>query len=132
MPRATIDATGVTRIDLKSLPEAYVVLRKQSYGQRKRRDDIVTRVTMQAADRKGVPDVMHMDIRNLDVSLFDYRTAIVEHNLEDAEGRTLNFSNPNDLENLDPQVGDEIEYHIRKMNRFDQAADEDDLERFRG
>jgi hypothetical protein len=132
MPRATVDASSTTREDLKSLPEAYVILRKQTYGERQRRADIVTRVTMQAADRRGVPDIMHMDIKNLDVTLFDFRTAIVEHNLEDHDGRTLNFGKSEDLENLDPVVGDEIEQLIRKHNRFDEDGQPTDLDSFRG
>jgi hypothetical protein len=132
MPRATVDASSVTRFDLKSLEGAYVVMRKQTYGERQRRADIVTRVTMQAADTRGTPDVMHMDIRNLDVTLFDYRTSIHEHNLEDADGRTLDFRRTEDLENLDPVVGDEIETLIRNMNRFDQEGKSADLDDFRG
>jgi hypothetical protein len=131
MPKATVDASSVTRFDLKSLEGAYVVMRKQTYGERKRRADIVTRVTMQAADTRGTPDVMHMDIRNLDVTLFDYRTSIVEHNLEDHDSRTLDFKRTEDLENLDPVVGDEIETLIRNMNRFDQEGKSGDLDDFR-
>ena len=132
MPRATVDASSTTKFDLKSLEGAYVVMRKQTYGERQRRADIVTRVTMQAADTRGTPDVMHMDIRNLDVTLFDYRTSIIEHNLEDADGRNLDFKRTEDLENLDPQVGDEIETLIRDMNRFDQEGRPANLDDFRG
>jgi hypothetical protein len=131
MPRATVDASSTTKFDLKSLADAYVVMRKQTYGERQRRADIVTRVTMQAAEQRGAPDVMQMDVRNLDVTLFDFRTSIIEHNLEDADGRALNFQNSNDLENLDPQVGDEIESLIRDMNRFDQEGRLADLDDFR-
>jgi hypothetical protein len=131
MPRATVDASSTTKENLKSLDGGYVILRKQTYGERQRRADIVTRVTMQAADRRGVPDVMHMDIKNLDVTLFDFRTAIVEHNLEDHDGRTLDFKNTQDLENLDPVVGDEIEQLIRKHNRFDEEGRQLDLDDFR-
>ena len=131
MPRATVDASSTTKFDLKSLPEAYVIMRKQTYGERQRRADIVTRVTMQAADTRGTPDIMHMDMRNLDVTLFDYRTSIIEHNLEDTQGRTLDFKRTEDLENLDPQVGDEIEGLIRDMNRFDQEGKSSDLDDFR-
>lgn len=136
MPRATVDASSVTREDLKSLPAegneecGYVILRRQTYGERQRRADIVTRVTMQAADTRGTPDIMHMDIKNLDVTLFDFRTCIVDHNLEDDSGRRLDFNRANDLENLNPQVGDEIEQLIRKMNTFESSGD--DLEQFRG
>lgn len=132
MPRATVDASSTTKFDLKSLPDAYVVMRKQTYGERQRRADIVTRVTMQAADTRGTPDIMHMDIRNLDVTLFDYRTSIIEHNLEDSDGRNLDFKRTEDLENLDPQVGDEIEGLIRDMNRFDQEGKPASLDDFRG
>lgn len=132
MPNATVDGTGVKRVDLGTLEGCYVILRKQTFGMRKRRDDIVTRVTMQAADRKGVPDVMQMDIQNLDVALFDFKTSIVEHNLEDSSGRTLDLSNPNDLELLLPEVGEEIEFNIRKFNRFDEAARAEDMGQFRG
>jgi hypothetical protein len=132
MPRATVDASSVTRFDLKSLDGAYVVMRKQTYGERQRRADIVTRVTMQAADTRGTPDIMHMDIRNLDVTLFDFQRSINEHNLEDADGRTLDFKRSEDLENLDPVVGDEIETLIREMNRFDQEGKSTDLDDFRG
>jgi hypothetical protein len=132
MPRATVDASSVTRFDLKSLDGAYVVMRKQTYGERQRRADIVTRVTMQAADTRGTPDIMHMDIRNLDVTLFDFQRSIVEHNLEDHDNRTLDFKRTEDLENLDPVVGDEIETLIREMNRFDQEGKSTDLDDFRG
>jgi hypothetical protein len=130
MPNATVDGTGVKRVDLQTLEGAYVILRKQTFGMRKHRDDIVTRVTMQAADRKGVPDIMQMDIRNADVALYDFRTSIVEHNLEDESGRTLDLSSPKDLQLLLPEVGEEIEYEIRKFNRFDEAARDEELSRF--
>lgn len=125
MPRATVDASSTTKFDLKSLPGAYVVMRKQTYGERQRRADIVTRVTMQAADTRGTPDIMHMDMRNLDVTLFDFRSSIIEHNLEDSDSRTLNFQNTADLENLDPQVGDEVETLIRDMNTNDNSSLDD-------
>lgn len=120
MPQATVNPSSTTRIDLKSLPEAYVVMRKQSYGERKQRDDIVTKITMQAAERRETPADMHMEFRNLDTAVHDFSTSIIEHNLTDHTDRTLDFRKALDVQNLEAIIGEEIEFHIQKMNRFSE------------
>jgi len=112
MPRATIDTTATERFPLKSLPAVdneeagFVELRKLSYvggDKRSREEDI--RVTT--------------DIIQKAVTEFEFKNCIVNHNLEDATGKTLNFGDPASVVSLDPQVGQEVAELIDSINDWD-------------
>lgn len=126
MPVA-VRSTDTEKFDLKTLPGAFVVLRKMSYGQILERRSL-TKLTFASQGRsKNVEGEIAMADRK--VNLFEYRNCVVEHNLERIEGQLLDLKNPADVESLDPQVGQEIEKLIEDMNNFEGDEDEGNSER---
>ena len=129
MPRATIDTTATERFPLKSLPEqngeeaGWIELRKLSYGQILERRDMATKMAIEGIgdSRKSRDEDIKVttDIIQKAVTEFEYKNCIVNHNLEDAEGRLLNFSNPTHVQDLDPQVGQEVSELIDTLNEWD-------------
>lgn len=113
MPKATA-SIETTKFDLESCPGGWVELRRLTYGEMLKRRDMSTKFT-------GVGDKNKTDV---DVSLdqtsvvaYEFRNAIIEHNLEDEEGNKLNFSNATDISRMDPRIAGEIEDHINEMNQ---------------
>ncbi len=128
MPRATIDTTVTERFELKSLPASgdeeagWIELRKLSYGQILHRRDMATKMAIEGiGDSKGRGDDIKVttDLIQKIVTEFEYKNCIVDHNLEDANGKKLNFSNPANVQDLDPKVGQEIGNLIDDMNQWD-------------
>jgi hypothetical protein len=131
MPRATVDTTATEKFDLTTCKGAFVVLRKLPYGAKLRRSTEAMKMSVQMGGGRGKKGGK-ADIEMLQhaSTLFDFSHCIVEHNLEDETGRTLNLSDPNDVNNLDPQIGEEVSNLIDELNNFE--ADEDAKEDFGG
>jgi hypothetical protein len=111
------------RFDLKTLPEAFVVLRKMSYGQILQRRALMKISFQSRGKSKDVEGEIAM--ANRKVNLFEFQHCVVEHNLEKVEGTLLNLSSEVDVDSLEPKVGQEIEKLIEKMNNLDEDDDED-------
>jgi len=136
MPRATIDTTATERFVLKSLPAAgneeagWVELVKLSYGQILARRDMAMRMGIEGIgdSKKKDEDIkVTTDIIQKAVTEYEYKHSIVDHNLEDANGNKLNFGNPLSVQNLNPQVGQEVSDLIDQLNQWDsdlQGKDE--------
>lgn len=124
MPRATVDMTTTERHDLKSLPEAFVELRRMSYGQKLKRQQMVSSMRF-SSQGKSKDFAGEMDLVNAKVAEFEFAQCIADHNLEDDKGRKLDFHQPRNVHSLHPRVGDEISELIGKMNNFDEEDDED-------
>lgn len=123
MPVATVDTKGV-RKELKSLPGAFVVLRKMSYGERlKSRDVAAEAAAVEGPD--GKPE-MTMMISQLKVQCFEFATCITEHNLQDANEKLLDFRDKNHVKALDTKVAGEIERLINEMNMPEDDKGEED------
>ena len=130
MPRATIDTTATERFSLESLPasggeeEGWVELRKLSYGQILHRRDMAAKIAIEGlGDSKHSDDLkVTTDLIQKAVTEYEYKNCIADHNLEDKEGVKLNFSNPVNVQNLDPQVGQEISDLIDKLNDWDTKS----------
>lgn len=121
MPNAT-KSNDTEKHDLKTLQGGYVELQRMSYGQVVQRRALMKMTVQQS---KGKKDFMgEMAMASVDIQQFEFSHCIVDHNLEDNEGRKLNLSSPVDFGILDPRVGQEIETLIGKMNNFDE--DEED------
>lgn len=130
MPRATVQE-DVVRHELKSCPGGYIELKQLPYFDMIRRRDNATRMSMDAASTsKGKQDDRKLYIETFSewATRFDFENCIVDHNLEDAHGRKLDFSNPLSLKVLDPRVGTEIENLIADLNQFED--DDEALEDF--
>lgn len=130
MPLAVVTDNGGKRFELKSCPDAFVVLRQMTYGEWQRRSDLVSRISIESATpnktgRNNVRDlVQRVDTQSLEVALFEFKTCVKEHNLEDANGRMLQLGNRTDLERLDPRIGREIGQLIDEMNSWDDEEEE--------
>lgn len=118
MPKAVVNLEDTERIELKSLEGAYVVLRRMSFGQITERRALMK---LSIASTKGSKDVKgEMAMANAEITRFEFRNCVVEHNLEkDDEGTLLNLASPVEFASLDPRVGQEIESLIEKRNNFE-------------
>lgn len=115
-----IDSTE--RFELKSCPpDGYVVVRRMTYGEKLKRQSMMTKFKMEMGRNKT--DAMNMDV-DLDqekVSMWEFANLIVEHNLTDELEKALNFKNMADIARLGPVVGEEIQTYIDKLNSFEEA-----------
>jgi hypothetical protein len=128
MPNAV--ATGDTeKFDLKTCPDGFVVLRSMSYGQVLQRRALMKMDVDMGTGKKGSKKDEGMKgslaMGSSEVNQFEFRVCIVDHNLEDETGKTLNLHSPSDIIKLDPKIGQEIEKRISEMNNFEE---DDDLE----
>jgi hypothetical protein len=126
MPRATV-VTDTVRHELKSCPEAYVVLKPMSYGTKLGRSDQAMKMVVknEAGPRKrGQAQTSETEISMLQraATQIDFQTCVVDHNLEDVDAsgqpRKLDFRNFADIDMLDPKIGEEISTLIDQMNNF--------------
>jgi hypothetical protein len=109
MPRATT-ATKPQRFELETCPGAFVVIRRMNYGEHLTSRELATTMT---GSRKGEAS-LSMGIRSS--TLFNFTHAVVDHNLEDEDGRKLDLSQQSDLNSLDPVVAEELENLIDQVN----------------
>lgn len=117
MPRATVNQEETERVELKTCPEGFVILRRMTYGQLLHRRSMAMHVKVEGG--KGRDAVMGMALANSKVTEFEFATCIVEHNLEDEHGTNLNFTVPTNINKLDPRIGEEIDANISRMNNFE-------------
>lgn len=122
MPVAVANLEETVRKDLKTLPGAFVVLRKMNYGQVIARREMLK---MSVSSAKGSKDFRgEMAMASKEITRFEFSHCVVEHNLEREEGVLLNLSSVTDFDVLDPRVGQEIEKYIGDMNNFEEEDDE--------
>lgn len=122
MPRATVSKQS-QRFELKSAPpDGFVELRPMSYGELLTRRDIGAKLSIEGARRKDAK--ISIDTIQTEVSWYEFRTTIVDHNLEDDTGRKLDFTSRADFLNLDPRVAQEIEQLISEMNGLQEDEEE--------
>lgn len=116
MPRAVVTTTN-EHFDLKTLPEGFVELRQMTYGQVVQRRSMIKLSFVSSKQQKDFRG--EMAAANQEVTMFEFKHCIVDHNLEDENGNRLNLGSPVDFAKLDPRVGQEIEKYISDMNNFD-------------
>lgn len=123
MPRATVDVESTEKVELKTCPEGFVELRRLSYGQYLQRRQMASALRMeQEGNNKNMTAVMNMV--NEAVTQYEFSHCIVDHNLEDVDGRKLDFTRPSDIKKLDPRIGEEIDQAISKMNNYEPEREE--------
>lgn len=123
MVKATVDIEGIERVDLKTLPEGFVALKRLPYGLVIQRRSMM-RMQVEAGKGRGKGFAGELALADKDFTLFDFKHCIIDHNLEDETGRKLNFQNEHDVNKLDPRVGQEIEEAISNLNDLDEEDDE--------
>lgn len=121
MPNATVNF-DTERHDLKTLPGGFVELKRMSYGQVVERRSMLK---LSVAQTKGSKDFKgEMAMANREITMFEFKVCIVNHNLTDANDRQLNLGGQMDFTSLDPRVGQEIESLISDMNNFEDDDQE--------
>jgi hypothetical protein len=121
MPRATVKLEETEKIDLKTLPGAWIEIRRLTYGQKLERRAMSTA----SAEGRGKANMkMTIELMNRRATLFDFTHCIMDHNLEDENGSKLNLQSPSDIDRLDPRIGEEIEKRLDGLNNFEE--DEED------
>jgi hypothetical protein len=123
MPVAVTSLEDTTRKELKTAPpDGYVVLRRMTYGQIIHRRTMNKLSFMTGGSKRSLAGEMAMASK--EVSLFEFASCVVEHNLFDKDGETLlNLGNSVDFDKLDPRIGQEIESYIGEMNNFDDEEE---------
>ena len=118
MPRATVDLEATERVDLETCPGGYVVLQRYDYGASLERDAMA--MEMKVRGEGGGREGMEAELKGagLKVAFFEFAKCIVEHNLEDADGKPLDFKVSQHVRVLDPRIGQEIGKKIDEMNSF--------------
>lgn len=115
MPKATV-SNDTERVDLRSCPEGYVVLRRLTYGQLLERREMAADMQI-TGDQRGAQGSIKQAQRA--VAEFEFKHCIVDHNLENDAGQLLNFSQPGTIQMLDPRIGEEIGQAIDQLNQFE-------------
>lgn len=119
MPKAYAQKS-TERIELKSVPDGFVVLKRMTYGDKLERQSMVKMAIelTSGKDAKG-----ELALANKKATYLEFANCIVEHNLEkDDEGTLFNFKNAADVDALDPKIGEEIDSLISEMNNFESDA----------
>lgn len=126
MPRAVID-TEPQVFELKSCPpDGFIKLRRMTYGEWLHRADITMKIQLELEEKRSRskgPQLAEVSAKNEAVTMYEFTKCVVDHNLEDASGNKLNFSDRRTLDMIDPRVGNEIGDYI---NQLHETFTEDD------
>lgn len=128
MPIATASAEP-QRFDLKTLPDAYVCIRRMTHGEKIHRQGLVNKAKF--SHKRGTRDTsIEMEIINEHVTLYTWAKVITEHNLEyltnssdPTSAARLDFSKPEHVRMVDGQVAEEINTHIDSIVNFEEVDD---------
>lgn len=121
MPVATVEGLETKHFDLKTLPEGYIVVRRATYGEYLKRQQMTSNMKVSSnreSDYAGV-----MELINKQAIEFEFANLIVEHNLTRQDGTPLNFSKPGDIDLLASKIGDEINKRINELNSFEEEEE---------
>lgn len=118
MPVATVDINETHHKDLKSLEGGFVVLRRLPYGEWLTRQEMAMKMKI-ASGTEGETE-SEFTIINRKVTEFEFKSCLVDHNLEDANGNKLDFRSPATLAQLNPRVGNEISALIAELHEFEK------------
>ena len=122
MPVATVNPDiSQQKFELKTCEGGFVVLRQLSYGEQIKKQQMAAKMTFEGQGRGFSGGEFEFFQRK--VTEFEFATCIVEHNLEDTEGKELSFASSNTIDKLDPRVGSEIAHYISEMNDFQEEVD---------
>lgn len=123
MPRATVSDEPVRHNLRTAPPDGYVVLKQMSWGEWLARRDMGMKMAMEAGGKRGDQKI-DIDMVQAQVTRYEFQKCIVEHNLEDHQGRTLNLGRQQDFDKLAPRIASEIESLIREMHEWEEGEEE--------
>ena len=122
MPVATVNPDiSQQKFELKTCEGGFVVLRQLSYGEQIKKQQMAAKMTFEGQGRGFSGGEFEFFQRK--VTEFEFATCIIEHNLEDTEGKALSFASTTTLDKLDPRIGSEIAHYISEMNDFQEEVD---------
>lgn len=107
--------------ELKSLPGAFVIVRTMTYGEKLQRSNMSGAMKLLRDQKSDYAGEISMETTR--IALWDFAHLIVEHNLEDVDGRVLNFKNAADVQKLSSRIGDEVGQLIDKHNSFEDLEE---------
>ena len=126
MPRATTSMDTV-RYQLKSAPpDGWVDIRPMDYGTYLKRRDMAMKMGVTGAG-SGFEKI-DLDILQETVTRFEFKSCIVDHNLENEEGKKLNLSTPEDFQRLDPRIGQELSILIDEVTQWEDTKSDEGAE----
>ena len=121
MAVATV-VTTTERFELKTAaPDGYVVVRRMTWGEKLKRQGMMTNFRMEVGGGKSEDVAMDVNLFQEKVSMWEFSNLIIEHNLTDDKLVALNFKNPVDVARLGPLVGEEIQKRIDEINAFEES-----------
>jgi hypothetical protein len=124
MPVAVITQAS-ERFELKSLPGAFVVIKRMTFGQKLMRSEMAMKMTLETGgDKKSKDFAGEMKMMNRRTTLWEFAELIEDHNLTDVDERKLNFKQPTDVDKLAGQIGEEISTLIDSINNFEDELAE--------
>jgi len=124
MPDATLSHEPIRR-ELKSCPpDGYVDLLQLPYYDMLERRDGASRLYAQASEEGEVDNKLFMESMQQWSRSYEFKKCIVGHNLTDKNGVPLDFSKPETLRSLSPNVGHEIERLIDELNGEDEENED--------
>jgi hypothetical protein len=121
MPVAVV-TDELHRFDLKSLEGAYIVVREMTYGEKIMRSGMSGAMKL-LKDTKKSDYVGELSMETQKITLWDFSNLIVEHNLEDRDGRALNFKLEADVRKLSSKIGEEVGTRIDEVNNFEDIIE---------
>ena len=123
MPVATVNPDiSQQKYELKTCEGGFVLLRQLSYGEQIKKQQMAAKMTFEGQGRGGMSGG-EFEFFQRKVTEFEFATCIIEHNLEDADGKELSFKDSKTVDKLDPRVGSEIAHYISEMNDFQEEVD---------
>lgn len=125
MPVATVIAGTTEIVQLKTCPpDGYVVIRRMTYGEKMDRMEMSGKLSIRSnkQDKDAVGEINMMNKR---AQMWEFANLIIEHNLErqdvkDGPTRPINFKSQDDVQRLDPRIGEEIAAALDKLNNFEE------------
>jgi hypothetical protein len=105
---------------LQTCPGGFVKLRRMSYGELLTSQDMAYQVSVKESKDGGDPEA-GVNVTQAKIFEYQFRTCILDHNLDDEHGRRLRFESPEAVHSLDSNIGQEINAQIEKMHRWDKT-----------
>ena len=115
--------TDTIHIDLKSVEGGWVDLRRMTYGQKLQRQSEAKLGIDMSSKSKDIKGERAMVTKK---AIYDeYKNCVVDHNLfkDFEETAKFNYANTQDVDFLDPRIGEEINKHISDLNNFEETEE---------
>jgi len=108
MPIAVVTNDISDKLPVTSAPpDGYVIVRRMNYGEKLLRSNMAAKFMMSGSS-KDKDFQGELDMQTEEVAYWDFANLVVEHNMQDKDGKQLNFANKHDVKKLDGVIGDEI------------------------